>query len=267
MFVFQGMIIQVCFLLFLCAPIKTHGTILTDTIAQVNYVQLSQDFIYAAKTGDSVSAYINTLSKANQNELQAQLDTDNKRIAFWLNLYNAFTQVILKRDPSLYKSRNAFFSSRQISIAGLQVSLDLIEHGILRHSKIKWSLGYLGKLFPTCFEKKFRVNRVDYRVHFALNCGAKSCPPIAFYEPSQIEKQLSLATKNYLKNEVLYDEATNLLQLPAIMGWFRHDFGGKKKMIELVKKNGLVASQLNPAIRFKKYDWALFLSNYKTGSI
>ena len=143
------------------------------------------------------------------------------------------------------------------------LSLDDIEHGILRHSKIKWSLGYFNKLFPGQFEKDNRVGKLDYRIHFALNCGAKSCPPIAFYTPEQINKQLDVATLVYLKGESEYKEAENKVYVPALMGWFRRDFGGKKKMKLLLSKLAIIPQGTDPAIHFKKYDWGLFLENYK----
>ncbi|MCO5936656.1 DUF547 domain-containing protein [Mucilaginibacter sp. RB4R14] len=229
-----------------------------------DYIQLSQNFLYAAKTGDSTTAFINTLKNADQNILAKQLNNDHKKLAFWLNLYNGFTQVILKKDPDQYKTRGSFFSSNQIYIAGQKLSLDLIEHGILRHSKVKWSEGYLDKLFPSGFERKFRVETLDYRIHFALNCGAKSCPPIAFYEPEQLEKQLNVAVKTYLKGEVTYDKEQNTVDCPALMGWFRHDFGGKKVMLALLIKNKIIPEGTKPTIHFKKYDWSLYLNNYKS---
>ena len=232
--------------------------------AMVNYIKLSQDFLYAAKTGDSTTAYLDTLKNADVASLAAQLNTDHTRLAFWLNLYNGFTQVLLKKNPDQYTTRNSFFSSKQINIAGQQLSLDLIEHGILRHSKIKWSEGYLGKLFPSAFEKKFRVEKLDYRIHFALNCGAKSCPPIAFYDPAQIDKQLNIAVKTYLKGEVEYDQNKNNVDVPALMGWFRNDFGGKQGIIEILIKNNIIPVGSKPSIHFKKYDWSLYLNNYKS---
>jgi hypothetical protein len=47
------------------------------------------------------------------------------------------------------------------------------------------------------------------------------------------------------------------------MSWFRADFGGKKGMIAILKKHGLIAAEAFPKIRFKKYDWTLELNNYK----
>ncbi|HEY0055878.1 MAG TPA: DUF547 domain-containing protein [Pedobacter sp.] len=230
----------------------------------INYIQLSQDFLYAARTGDSVGTYLDTLGSADAEQLSTQLKTDNEKLAFWLNMYNGFTQVLLKNNPEKYKSRSAFFSDKQILIAQHKLSLDMIEHGILRRSKIKWSLGYLNKPFTSRFERDFRVEKPDSRIHFALNCGAKSCPPIAFYDPGEIDAQLDLAMRAYLAGEAEFDTKTNIIKLPAIMGWFRGDFGGKKSMIELLRKNDLIPADSSPEIEFKKYDWTLFLNNYKS---
>ncbi|MCL6523993.1 MAG: DUF547 domain-containing protein [Thermoflavifilum sp.] len=224
---------------------------------------MSQRLLYAVRTGDSIQAYLDTLAHADDGVLASQLDDDAHKKAFWLNIYNAFVQILLQRDTSLYHHRGKFFRSLQIHVAGYSLSLDEIEHGLLRRSAIKWSLGYLHKLFPSSFEKRFRVDTLDYRIHFALNCGAKSCPPIAFYDPGHIDMQLNLAMRNYLFNELTVDSIHHVLYLPAIMGWFRHDFGGKKKMVELVKQLGLIAADAHPRVKFKSYDWSLYLNHYK----
>ncbi len=38
------------------------------------------------------------------------------------------------------------------------------------------------------------VSPVDPRIHFALVCGAKSCPPIKVYAPTSLEEGLDSAT-------------------------------------------------------------------------
>jgi thiol-disulfide isomerase/thioredoxin len=227
-------------------------------------VQLSQDFMYAAKTGDETVDFVKQLQQLSMDDLELQLKSDDEKKAFWINLYNAYTQVSLKKDPDQYKSRGRFFGSKQIDIAGKKFSLDDIEHGLLRRSKIKWSLGYLNKLFPGKTEKALRVEKLDYRLHFALNCGAKSCPPIAFYRPENINQQLDLAMNAYLKSEVEYDEKNNTVKLPAIMNWFRRDFGGKRKMIRLLEQLSIIPAGKSPKIKFKKYDWTIYLQNYKS---
>jgi len=256
----SALIISAILLFNMCsnADIRTQAAMKTD------YIQLSQEFLYAARTGDSTVLYMDTLKLANPDELASQLNSDDKRLAFWLNIYNGFTQVILKKNPEQYKTRSSFFSSKQIFIAGEQLSLDDVEHGILRRSKVKWSLGYLNKWFPSSFEKKFRVDKLNYLIHFALNCGAKSCPPIAFYEPGQINKQLSLATSTYLMGESLYDAEKNIVFVPTLMSWFSGDFGGKKNMLKILKQNKVIPETSKPKIEFKKYDWSLYLDNYKS---
>ncbi len=217
----------------------------------------------AAKTNEPTDSFVNILENISEEDLTKSLNNDNLKKAFWINLYNAYTQILLSKDPEKYKIKSSFFGGKQIDIAHKKLSLDDIEHGILRRSKIKWSEGYFNKLFPSQFEKHNRVNKVDYRIHFSLNCGARSCPPIAFYDPEKLDRQLDIATKTYLKGEAEYDSINNIVALPAIMSWFRRDFGGKRKMKLLLKQLSIVPEDKNPSVHFKKYDWNLFLENYK----
>ncbi len=226
-------------------------------------VKLSQDFMYAAKTNEVTADYINRLKDLKYEALLTGLKNDDDKKAFWINLYNAYTNASLHKDPEQYKSRNSFFKKKNIVVAGKTFSLDKIEHGLLRKSSIKWSLGYLSKPCPGKLEKDLRVDKLDNRIHFALNCGAKSCPPIAFYSAEKINEQLDIAAAAYLNAEVEYNAETNILKLPAILSWFRRDFGGKKKIIALLKAKKILANAVDPKIRFKKYDWTLYLDNYK----
>jgi hypothetical protein len=230
--------------------------------SQIDYIKLSQGLLYAVKTGEPTDSLENQFSLVSQNVLFSQLDSENEKKAFWLNIYNAYTQIGLKKNPGAYKERNKFFTQNFISIAGKNLSLDLVEHGILRRSKWKYSLGHFNKLFKSAFEKKFRLDKVDYRIHFALNCGAKSCPPIAFYKPEQLDKQLDLAQSVYLKSEVIFNETKNTLEVPAIFSWFRGDFNGKKGITRLLKAQKLIPANSSPKITWRKYDWSLLLKNY-----
>lgn len=226
-------------------------------------IKISQQLLLAAKTNEATDSFEKLLRAADHTELKL-LVSDNEKKAFWLNIYNAYTQLLLQRNPDAYKNRSQFFNAEAINISGRMLSLDDIEHGLLRRSKVKWALGYLNKWFPEKFEKENRVSRVDYRIHFALNCGAKSCPPIAFYDPGNLDQQLDLATRSYLHGEAEYNDTTNTVKLPATMSWFRGDFGGKKKVLGLLKKLKIIPADKHPAIVYKKYDWNIFLDNYKT---
>ena len=242
---------------------KTNNSSMALENSNNNTVALSEQFIYAAKSGSETSGLMEKLIALSYKDLQTTLKNDADKKAFWINIYNGFTQYFLKNNPEKYSNRNKFFKARQIAIADKMFSLDEIEHDILRRTKVKWSLGYFNKLFPGKKAKALRVDQLDYRIHFALNCGAKSCPPIAFYKSENINEQLDVATRAYLTAEATYDTNNNRLHLPAIMGWFRRDFKGKKNMLVLAKKYGIVPEDRKPSISFKKYDWNLYLNNYK----
>ena len=245
-------------------PITQTAKKMTDLSSSKNaLVKLSQNFIYAAKTNEDAATYMQQLRELPYDSLLKTIATDDEKKAFWINLYNAFTYTSLHKNPERYNNRRKFFGNKNIIIAGKAFSLDKIEHGILRRSKIKWSLGYLNKIFPGKTEKELRVDTLDYRLHFALNCGAKSCPPIAFYKPETIHLQLETATMAYLSGEAEYDSTTNVLKLPALLSWFRRDFGGKKKIVALLKTKQLLPPTVKPTIQFKQYDWTLYPDNFK----
>lgn len=221
-------------------------------------VKLSQQFLFAAKTGKNTEGFILQL-KTLQESGVTMLKTDNAKKAFWINLYNAFTQTLLKQNPRLYRNRSRFFTAKQLNVAGKKLSFDDLEHGILRRSKNKWGFGYLGKIFPSPVEKAWRVEKLDHRIHFALNCGAKSCPPIAFYSSEKLDQQLASATKSFLENEV--DVTENTVAIPAILGWFCSDLGGKKGIRKLLRENGFPSVNAATKIRVSKYNWQLSLEN------
>lgn len=233
-----------------------------NTFSNNKLVKLSQEFIYAAKTGEPIDVFLQQLNALSFSRLTAALPTDNAKKAFWINLYNGYTSAALSKAPELYQDRNAFFKAKSIPVAGTLYSLDDIEHGILRHSKIKWSLGHFTNPFPGKREKTLRVDTLDYRIHFALNCGAKSCPPIAFYNDETLEVQLEKATKVYLSGEAEFNPAANEVWVPQLMSWFRADFGGKRGIQAILQRHGIVPAGVKPKIKFKEYDWTLTLDNY-----
>ncbi len=227
-----------------------------------NNNQLAADWLYKVRVGLPADTERQALAIVKQEDLKAELRNDDARKAFWINVYNAAVQSALKANPEKYKSRNAFFGAPLVTIAGKALSLDKIEHGILRRSKIKLSYGYLNKLFPGRFEKAFRVDKLDPRLHFALNCGARSCPPIAYYTVAGINGELQSAMLGHLRAETDYDSVKNTAAVTAFMGWFRADFKGKKGIRKLLQEAGAVPPAAQPKIVFKKYDWDLYLDNF-----
>jgi Protein of unknown function, DUF547 len=234
-------------------------------IIQTDCIKLSQQLLYAVKTGAATNKLKTQLAQLTGETLLKELSNDASKKTFWLNIYNAFVQEALLQNPGQYKNRSAFYRKKFICIAGHHLSPDLAEHGILRRSRNKWSMGYAGKLFPSDFEKKHRVAIIDYRIHFALNCGAASCPPIAFYEPGSIDRQLHLATAAYLGSEAEYITAKNKVLLPSVMSWFRADFGGKAGIKKILVQHAVIPADKARGLKFsfKKYNWSLALSSYK----
>ena len=228
-----------------------------------DYGALSQDFLLAVRTDMPADSFLSLLATASKDSLHLQLCDDSRRKAFWINIYNAVTQMALKKAPEAYQNRDAFFKTDLISIAGTPLSLDLIEHGILRRSKNKLSYGYLNKMMAGSFEKTFRVDKLDYRIHFALNCGARSCPPIAYYDAGKIDAQLDEAMTGHLKTESDYSQQNNEVAVTAFLGWFRADFGGKKGIRNLLRNAGVIPQNAKPDIVFKPYNWEVYLDNYR----
>ena len=136
-------------------------------------------------------------------------------------------------------------------VAGRRLSLDGIEHGLLRRSRWKLGFGYLGNPVPGRFERASRVGLVDPRIHFALNCGAASCPPIAAYDPARLDEQLALASASYLGTEAVMD--ADGLRVPALLLWYMGDFGGPRGLRGLLRDAGVEGWQ--GPIRFSAYDW------------
>ncbi|HQU57035.1 MAG TPA: DUF547 domain-containing protein, partial [Chitinophagaceae bacterium] len=159
-------------------------------------------------------------------------------------------------------SRPKIFTGKKILIAGHHFSLDNIEHDILRRYRWKYSMGYLPRFFPGRLLKTLAVQKIDYRIHFALNCGAKSCPLIAFYQYEKLDSQLDVAGRNFLKNETTIDEENKSIRTSKILDWFRADFGGKKGMRKIL---GHIFHQdfSGYTIHFNPYDWESVLNNYR----
>ena len=225
-----------------------------------DYVKVSQDLLTAVKQGGDYSAPAEVISSVSRAELAKDLDNDAARKAFWINLYNAYIQIILTDHPERFEDRDDFFSREQVPVAGETVSFDLIEHGIIRRSKIKISGGFLNKLFPGDVEKQFRVDEVDPRIHFALNCGAASCPKVAIYCRDIMDAQLDEISKQFLARTT--EKREGEYYVTRLISWFRGDFGGLDGAVEMLKGYGVIPEGEDAELEFKPYDWTLKLNNY-----
>jgi hypothetical protein len=231
---------------------------------QLDLNKISGDLLLATKMNqqkeiENAKAFLEGIE---MDQLIKNLDTDDKKKAFWINVYNSYIIIKLAEDSTRYDNRGDFFSAKSITIANHDFSFDFIEHGILRRSKVKLSLGFFGKLFPSKLERQLRVDKLDYRIHFALNCGAASCPPVAFYDADKIEEQLAIAEASFVMDKSTYDKETNTVNTSALFSWFRGDFGRKRGIRKIIRKH-LAIEEKRFALKFDKYDWGMDLENFK----
>lgn len=199
-------------------------------------------------------SHLRAIANLDERELDG-LRTDRRTaLAFWLNVYNAAAQLLLDRRPGSFDSRLRFFRTTAITVAGVDLSLDDVEHGIMRDNRSKYGLGYLPRLARTGFGSEYRLD-ADPRIHFALNCGAASCPAILSYDPETVDRTLDEATVSYLDQTVTYDADRNRVRLPRVCLWFVGDFGGLSGLRAFLCEHGQIPSGSNPSLRFEGYDW------------
>ena len=155
------------------------------------------------------------------------------------------------------------YVSVQYIVGGLPFSLDDIEHGVLRANRGHPSLP--GPQFgPHDPRRSYVLPDVDPRLHMALNCAARSCPPIAAYDPTRLDQQLDLASTSFINGGAAhYDPATDTLELSRIFKWYARDFGGRQGVQAFLRryaqpplKEALAIDRME-RVRWQRYDWAV----------
>jgi hypothetical protein len=190
------------------------------------------------------------------------------RLAFWTNIYN--TAVIhgvielgLERSVTEYP---AFFDRITYEIGGFHFSLNEMEHGLLRGNR-RHPFRVLRPFRERDVRLEFAIVPLDPRIHFALVCGARSCPPIGFYEADQIDFQLELAAMSFINSpqvKILPEEKTVFISV--IFKWYKIDFGGSDRALldtllnyldEGKDKAFFEENRNQIRIRYQPYDWNL----------
>jgi hypothetical protein len=220
---------------------------------------LARELLVACKRGTATEGYASALAALDDDDLKRVRTDRETALAFWLNCYNAGTQLLLDDRPALYERPLRvvrFFRAPALTVGGTALSLARIENGLLRGGRSKYGLGYLPALLVTSFEHRYRLQSCDPRIHFALNCGAESCPAIRAYEPDAVDEQLDLATRTYLDATVSYDADGGVVHVPRVFLWYRGDFGGGAGIKRLLRTHGVVPADASPSIRHRAWDWS-----------
>ncbi|MDB4082900.1 DUF547 domain-containing protein [Vicingaceae bacterium] len=226
------------------------------------FVMLSIEMADAVCNKNNTDELKARYEKLNVDTLAKYLSTENQKKAFWINTYNSYIQILLTENPEYFEDRGNFFSEPRIIVAHRKLSFDDIEHGIIRGSKIKLSLGLLKNPFADDFEKKLRTRNEDGRIHFALNCGAKSCPLVATYDAKNFDAKIDKVAKSFLHKVSSYDKENNTVLTTPLFSWFRGDFEGKNGILNILKQYEVIPEDSEPKINYDTYDWKLSLDNY-----
>ena len=186
--------------------------------------------------------YLSILEKTDPKELSR-----NEQFAFYVDAYNAWTiKLILSAYPgvksikdlgSLLKSP---WKKKIARIDGDIITLDNIEHDILR--------------------PRFK----DPRIHFAVNCAAKSCPPLRSeaYRGDVLDQQLTEMTEAFVNDPTRNRLEGNTLYVSSIFKWYSEDFNDG--IVEFFKKYArgelrewLKKNQKEIKVEYLDYDWSL----------
>ena len=140
-----------------------------------------------------------------------------------------------------------------------------MEHGVLRANKGHPASGE--PEFPASDPRlSVSLSVVDPRIHFALNCGARSCPPIRVYTEERIEAQLDLAATSFLSQEVTVEKKETgsfEVNVSKLFLWYGSDFGDSPSdlLTWIIRRRETNQLELEEIVKsgfeiiYRDYDW------------
>lgn len=196
---------------------------------------------------EALESYLSSLSGVSEEGFKAW--TRNDQLAFFINAYNATTvKLIVDHYPvsGIRKIGGLIqgpWKQEVVRLWGRRMSLDDLEHQVIRPK------------YP------------DFRVHFALVCAARGCPPLRneAYTGARLNDQLEDQARRFLANSAKnrIDAQERTVYLSPIFQWYRKDFetsGGSvfPAIQPYWPKTVVVPSDLPKfRIRYTDYDWSL----------
>lgn len=153
--------------------------------------------------------------------------TDCEKLAFFLNLYHVMLlhgNLMLRFPRNDYRNYWPMFFNEVCYIVGFQIlSLAEVEHSILR-LHMNYASPYANITRPLGNSKKkekrfkhFAISSRDFRLHFAINCGASTnVPYTTIYTPDNIDDQLDFIVKKDLESRFHVDENSRSISMPYL---------------------------------------------------
>lgn len=172
----------------------------------------------------------------------------DEQIAFWVNVYNARVLGGVIHHPRLKSVLDVGrtlgvptlgFFREQFMVAGQKLSLNDIEHGILR--------------------ARFH----EPRVHFVLNCASASCPVLPEHPLTSagLEGQLEKAAVRFLTDRSRnHIDPAKSLEVSSIFKWYGDDFKAAAESVQgFIERHWPRKERFAPKlpVRFLDYDWSL----------
>lgn len=212
-----------------------------------NYVVQSDDGINRVRYAAAASAdplMLRPYLAALETVDPASLGKD-EQMAFWINLYNAATVDLILQKPSVKSIRDLGqlslgpWDKKIVMVGGTRLSLNNIEHGILRPI---WQ---------------------DVRIHYAVNCASIGCPNLAprAYTGAKIDLMLEQAASDYINHPRGFDLIDGKLRASSIYNWYASDWGTQEDILSHARRyaRGELVTLLAGAARIDRYDydWAI----------
>jgi Protein of unknown function, DUF547 len=183
----------------------------------------------------AIQAVVDGIAKENVSAMEKR-----QQLAFYINAYNAW---ILHEALGKYPTKSVkdplftFFTGKRIKVAGQDSSFNALEKETIR--------------------SKFS----EPRVHFALNCASRSCPPLnrEAFSAGKLEEQLEKLAKGYVNSErgVKYSAESKTAQLSKIFDWYKDDFKGEGGPLAFINKRRATTIPNDAKISYQDYDWGL----------
>ncbi|MCR9141745.1 MAG: DUF547 domain-containing protein [bacterium] len=217
---------------------STYDAILKKNVARRTVAGVKGNFVNYA--GIKADARWPGVVRMVANYNAAKLSTRNEKLAFYINAYNVLViDLIVRNHPvadinKLGSDASPIWKRSVGKVAGRSMSLDGLENGIVR------PFG-------------------DARIHFALNCGALSCPDLRreAYTAAKLRKQLAEQAWAFTHNAskgIRVDDATKTVHLSKIFEWFEKDFKDAETYVRRYRK------KIPAGYAFKtdiEYNWRL----------
>ncbi|XP_029937263.1 uncharacterized protein LOC115380298 isoform X1 [Myripristis murdjan] len=257
-----------------CTPLKAAelSALLREMILKLFSEHLSADGKCVDYKSMSVSPVFERYCELAIQLQRVELLTLSReeKLAFFINIYNALVihGYLRLGAPTNMWQRYRFFNYVSYLIGGEVFTLQDIENGVLRGNR-KGVAQLLKPFSKTDPRLQVALPDAEPLIHFALNCGAKGCPPIKTYTPQDIDSQLRTAAEAFLENDdgCMVDSGKREVRLSQIFKWYKADFGGTdEKLLNWVlehmgdspKKTSLqsVLSAGKTKVSYLPYDWS-----------